>query len=1063
MAQKLKLFWNNKILPVLKNKNSLFYYVVILIILGIAFFASSLFINGFTITPSGDYVAQDIPFYFNGYDDWHHFFATGEFPLWDSNTFLGADNISNNTFYYFFNPFFLVCILFPRAWLVQMMSITMIFKLVLAALFFRLLLKHFNVKELQARFFSICYGFGGWIVFYMWFNCYMEICTFFPLVLLGIEKVINKEKPYTLMIGLFLISISNFYFLVPVCIGSVIYALFRLCQTAHTRTVKDNFKILGIGILSFAVGLMFSAFFTIPAFMNALSYSRSTSSYLGLLKQALQDRDFGKFFGYIFDWQSYYSSVSGGLLQGSYKGYRVFYPLMSFLFPASDGRNVSILNVVGVGNRYDEMASSLFAYTPVILIFFASIFKSCKEHKWSHLLAIGFFTLALFTPFFYYFFMAFTSSYGRWEFLPYAFIVLYCAISYNEPEKYKNWYFDASFIIIFTLMMVCVYYACACPDIYGSYVLAPKERWAIIAEEIVLLIVTYIIFRKFQFRKNFLKYAPIILFVECTVMGVYFNFSQGYVKYFTNSFIGGVTNFSRETEIFNSLNTKTDELYDDTFYRVQSGRIIYSGTNIAQLENYNGISFFNSTYNSAQDQYLSWARISRSPSNWVGEAIQKKPLLDTFLGVKYYLTKRIETNYGVGSTKVVHVEPNIPFGYEKVLDYYDYSLYKNDNFIELGFSYDKVLDPQITPSDPPAKVTINSTLFYQNAATNELDNDYNFLHSAVLSTEDIASLKKEYSNEFSYNTLEESKYASTPNLYTYYMNNTSSNINTYNAVAYELSDYFDPSNPLAYLSNGTVLDANTALSYGKNIVVLTPKSGSFTPKDEKNAALFINKKISDDFRYGYFLIDDTNKVVTYDNNLLFDNYGWYRNVRSLYTQGKNITKIICVPYCSVKDARTLKDVAPSYIYRWQYDDYMNVINNLKTYPLTNVSHTTNTYTFKTNFASRRFVVLNVGYSKGWSVKAIHGSKETTLKTYNGNGGWVSFMAETGDTTYKVSYVTPYLKGGLAISGVSLIGIIAYAIHCTIKKKITPIDPKKTKRTSSKRFQEILKEELRNRN
>ena len=73
------------------------------------------------------------------------------------------------------------------------------------------------------------------------------------------------------------------------------------------------------------------------------------------------------------------------------------------------------------------------------------------------------------------------------------------------------------------------------------------------------------------------------------------------------------------------------------------------------------------------------------------------------------------------------------------------------------------------------------------------------------------------------------------------------------------------------------------------------------------------------------------------------------------------------------------------------------------------------------------------------------------------------MAETGDTTYKVSYVTPYLKGGLAISGVSLIGIIAYAIHCTIKKKITPIDPKKTKRTSSKRFQEILKEELRNRN
>jgi hypothetical protein len=70
-----------------------------LAILGLVFFASSLCINYFTTPFTGDYVTQQYAFYTNGYDDWWHFFKTGEFVLYDTNTYLGADNIGSNSFY----------------------------------------------------------------------------------------------------------------------------------------------------------------------------------------------------------------------------------------------------------------------------------------------------------------------------------------------------------------------------------------------------------------------------------------------------------------------------------------------------------------------------------------------------------------------------------------------------------------------------------------------------------------------------------------------------------------------------------------------------------------------------------------------------------------------------------------------------------------------------------------------------------------------------------------------------------------------------------------------------
>ena len=1025
--------FGNYFKSVLRNKNSLFYYVIFLILLGVAFYAGSLFWNGFTITASGDYVVQDIPFYYNGWDDWHRIFTTGELPYWDTNTFLGVDNFSNNTFYYFFNPFFFICCLFPRAWLVQMMSIMFILKNVLAALFMRLLLKEFNVKEWTARFFGLCYGFGGWMVFYIWFCSYLDVGVFLPLILLGIERVLKRKSPYILIIGVALTGFSNFFFLVPICIGTVIYALFRLIQTANTRTVKDNLIALGIGILSFALGLFLCGFVIIPSFLNVMNYNRSGTPYLQLLSEAKDEGDWGKVFSLMFNWNAYYSTASSGLIESGLKGYRIFYPIMSFLFPASDGRNVSILNVVGTGNRYDEVCSSLFLYTPTLIIFFASIFKSIHQKKVSHLLAIAFWVFCLFTPFMYFFFMFFTSMYGRWEILPYAFICIYCAISFNDRKGYKRWYFYVSFLITAVLLLYCVYLAYSLPQVYDSYILAPNERWGIMLEEGLILFVCFVLISIFYRKEGFTKWGHLILVAECVVMGVMFTFSHGYTNYWSTNFMGGLSNIAEETEIFNRINDKQSPYYDPSYYRVQSGRMLNNGINIQMMENYNGTAFFHSTYNNAQDQYLAWARISRSPYNWVGESVQKKPLQDTFLGVKYYLTKRVETNFSSGG-KVIHVDENLPWGYEKT-DVCDaksqYTLWENKNFIELGFSYDTVLDNGVNED---GDIVRSAEKFFNNYGTNELNNDYNFLTSAVLSTKQIDELKAKYPEEFDSGIIKEGEYTNSPNLVTYY-NGRGTLQNRFDATLYTLPSAFNPEKPLEYLTVGNSSNQTKVLNYGTDIVVLEPASGSFNYDTDTDIMLSIDKYISQNYKYSYFLIDEDGKTITYENTYLYSHGGTYRYNRPIYSKGRKVSKIICISHHNSSDGKTKSSITPSYIYKWDKKEFDKVLDNLRAYPLENVTHTNNTYSFETNYENRRLIILQLGYSKGWTVEAtLENGTTKKLDVMNGNGGWVTFMGEPGAVKYTAKFKTPYFNGGVALAGISILSMAAFGIYYSLRNK-----------------------------
>ena len=122
-------------------------------------FAYTLLQNNFTIPVQGDFTLQEIPFYYNGYDDWWTSLTTGQFVMWDDSAMLGVNNIGANSFYYLFNPFFLVLLLVPRSILPQAQAFMMITKMVLAGISMKILLEKFKVKEETTWLIAVAYAF----------------------------------------------------------------------------------------------------------------------------------------------------------------------------------------------------------------------------------------------------------------------------------------------------------------------------------------------------------------------------------------------------------------------------------------------------------------------------------------------------------------------------------------------------------------------------------------------------------------------------------------------------------------------------------------------------------------------------------------------------------------------------------------------------------------------------------------------------------------------------------------------------------------------------------------
>ena len=683
----------------LKIPNS-FYYFLILIAIGFGFYLMMLAENGFSLAYGGDYSGQYIPMGYHIWDYYHEWIETGHFTLFDPTIYLGVNSFGSNSYYGLFSPFNIIIVIFPRSFVRQAMAISSIIKLACAGLFFSVYMNRaFKVKDAIARVCGIAYAFAGWGAFYLWYNNYQDILVFFPLVLLGIEKVLQEYKPWLLSVGVFFLSICNYVLMVPYIICAFLYAMFRFFQMIRTKNVKENLITLGYGFVGFAGGLLMAMMVMGPALMATLSSPKLNSySYFGELKALLLDGKFGDFFNLLFTWNKV-KDQHGYIIPN-----RVLYPIIEFFVPASTCRTLPSLQMQDWD--FDDMAVSLWCYVPFIMFLVPALIQSGKERKWSHFIAFILLVVSVFTPFMYYMTMAFTNAYARWTLFVATSLIAYVGIYINKIPNVARWHMHVG--VVFALTGVAISWiltnklAVANVNEHGKFIhrfLAYDNNGKFLFDftnaffivELVYIVGVYLSLLFTYNKKAFNILITSFVAFEAIVMGNLVTWGHGYDTHYNN----GYALNERFRQIYNKIQKD-----DKSFYRLYTSIGDDYSVNNSMLNNYGSGSFFHSLYNYETDDFTVYTGMKDSAKSVGGHYRGKYQDLDNLLGVKYYFISKNKSKYDtIEKNYPGHYTANVPFGFEKSdkygLDSKDFIVYENKELGDFGYTYDTLYNGEL--------------------------------------------------------------------------------------------------------------------------------------------------------------------------------------------------------------------------------------------------------------------------------------------------------------------------------------------------------------------------------
>ncbi len=152
---------------------------------------------------------------------------------WNSG---GGSSFLGNFYNYLSSPLSLIIMLFDHENIPIAIGVIIFVKATLSsATFTWYLKKSFNKHSYITAGFGVLYAFCGYFIAYYWNLMWLDALVMLPVILLGIERIINKAKPLTFIFALAVIMFSNYYMAYMVCIFSVIY-FFYYYFTNYTFT-----------------------------------------------------------------------------------------------------------------------------------------------------------------------------------------------------------------------------------------------------------------------------------------------------------------------------------------------------------------------------------------------------------------------------------------------------------------------------------------------------------------------------------------------------------------------------------------------------------------------------------------------------------------------------------------------------------------------------------------------------------------------------------------------------------------------------------------------------------
>lgn len=184
--------------------------------------------------------------YFPFLTEFFHKLKDGESLLYSWDTGIGSNFLALYV-YYLSSPLNWLAVLVPEAYLIEFMSYLVILKIGLCGFTFSFYLsRHFKCKNFAIIFFAVFYALSGYMAAYNWNVMWLDCIVLAPLIILGLERLVNEGKCKLYCIALGLSILSNYYISIMICMFLILYFFILLISAADKLKAFIRFAVYSL-------------------------------------------------------------------------------------------------------------------------------------------------------------------------------------------------------------------------------------------------------------------------------------------------------------------------------------------------------------------------------------------------------------------------------------------------------------------------------------------------------------------------------------------------------------------------------------------------------------------------------------------------------------------------------------------------------------------------------------------------------------------------------------------------------------------------------------------------
>ncbi|MBR5779298.1 MAG: YfhO family protein [Clostridia bacterium] len=610
----------------------------------------------------GDYNAQQICFYENCV----RMVQDGSFG-WDWVTDMGSNFIGSYSYYMLGSPFFWLMCIFPSTWAPYLMAPIYIIKYIVAAVIAYAYLQRFVKNKNYAVIGALLYSFSGFQIYNTFFNQFHEVVAFFPLLLIGMEELVQNDRKGVFAVAVAINAVVNYFMFAGQVVFCVIYFLFRM----PSRSFKITLGKLGGLVIEAVIGFALSMFMFLPAAAALMGNSRITSSYLDTLSnmfEQLSDGDFDKAKDSVkrllywrkdgeFYWQRY-----GQILE-------------SYFFPPDIPSRVNFFS------GHETRWASISMYLPMFSLSGVFALFTVRRRWWLKGIIITLIAFS-FVPILNSSFFLFNSSYyARWLYMMIMMLTLATVISLEDART--NWRIPTAIMAaactLIALPLGLIWHENSNDKMLLGYPPYRFRFWLYVGIAFLGIILTAFFIRRFRGRKVFDR---ALLFGVCGMTVLY-----GCVHITNGKQYSHKSDFMVDQCIEGEVNLPDphEEFYRIDFYRDSNTSTI---DNLGIYWNYPTIECFHTVVPPSIMEFYPIIGVTRSVGSRAESTLHG---LRAFTSTKYSFiesSKQLSNKTNANGEKIgIFKEEHEAFGFEYLESQNGYDIYINNNYIPMGFAY----------------------------------------------------------------------------------------------------------------------------------------------------------------------------------------------------------------------------------------------------------------------------------------------------------------------------------------------------------------------------------------